>query len=121
MFMTWAPGAFAGPKGARQLTKAHGGVDDAALPWAGDQIRKRDLIGSNVQASGRVHSINPEVFDGIAGVHYLCPAIQYILIGAGSLARQRKVHASATEAIDYAQRCYFPQVHVAVRSPFHCG
>ena len=95
----------------------NGGVDSATLPRAGDQIRQRDLIGSNVQASGRVHAINPEVFDGVAGVDHFRSAVQHILVGADSLGGQRKVHGSAAKAIDCTQRRYFPQVHVAFRSP----
>src|SRR5580704_7546838 len=79
------PGANAHDLSPRRLRRAersavvkvvNGGVDSATLPRAGDQIRQRDLIGSNVQASGRVHAINPEVFDGVAGVDHFSSAVQ---------------------------------------------
>ena len=101
--------------GRAPVEKAKGGVDDPALARAADQVGERDLVRSDVQVSGRVHSVNPEVFDGVAGIDHLRVAVHYILVGPASLARNRKVHAAAPEAVDYTQRRHFRQIHGAVR------
>ncbi len=67
-----------------------------------------------MQARGRVHSVDPEVIDGIGGVVYLCRAIHHKGACLASLTGKCKVHTSASQAVDRAQRSHFRQVHGAV-------
>ena len=62
--------------GRAPVEEAKVGIDDPALAWAGDQSGERDLVRGDVQASGRVESVNPYVRNGIAGVDQLRRAVQ---------------------------------------------
>ena len=96
------------------MEKAEGGVYDPALARAGDQVGQRDLVRSDVQPRGGVHSVNPEVFNGVAGVDHLGLAIQHVLIAPGALAVDRKINASPSEAVDQAECRHLRQIYGAV-------
>ena len=74
-----------------------------------------------MQTSGRVDSINPEIFHGVAGIHYFRVAIQCILAVSAPLAGNSQVDAPAPEAVDQSHCCQLCQFDGAIRSAFPLG